>query len=237
MLPKKDLINTINLINRCLETNTKQELNSLHSTLQSDLGIDFLLVGHSDINLKNYNYYFYGISDEWQTIYRERQYITLDPIVKAALSSNSPILWQHAYANAGNECLEFIQHSRDFQLSDGISFIKTNQSLISSVNAVSAGSKNRSLDKVQSIILQQILPHIAEIPARNTLSSPPNLTSKELEVLKWCAVGKSYWELGTILGVSERTVKFHMKNIFSKLDVLNKAQAVARAMSYGIISL
>lgn len=56
-----------------------------------------------------------------------------------------------------------------------------------------------------------------------------SLTAREKEVLYWTAQGKGCWETGTIVGISERTVKFHLQNIYRKLNVVNRAQAVARA--------
>lgn len=55
------------------------------------------------------------------------------------------------------------------------------------------------------------------------------LTAREKEVLYWTAQGKGCWETGHIVGISERTVKFHLQNIYRKLNVVNRAQAVARA--------
>lgn len=54
-----------------------------------------------------------------------------------------------------------------------------------------------------------------------------NLTGKERDVLKWVVEGKTSWEIGRILSTSERTVKFHLKNVYAKLNVSNRAQAVA----------
>ncbi|MDM0116498.1 helix-turn-helix transcriptional regulator [Variovorax sp. J22R133] len=54
-----------------------------------------------------------------------------------------------------------------------------------------------------------------------------NLTSKERDVLKWVGEGKTSWEIGRIMYTSERTVKFHLKNVYAKLNVSNRAQAVA----------
>jgi DNA-binding NarL/FixJ family response regulator len=41
----------------------------------------------------------------------------------------------------------------------------------------------------------------------------PSLTRREGECLGWCAEGKSYWETAVILGISERTVSFHMEAV------------------------
>jgi DNA-binding CsgD family transcriptional regulator len=54
-----------------------------------------------------------------------------------------------------------------------------------------------------------------------------SLTAKERDVLKWVIEGKTSWEIGQILATSERTVKFHLKNVYAKLNVCNRAQAVA----------
>jgi LuxR family quorum-sensing system transcriptional regulator SolR len=63
----------------------------------------------------------------------------------------------------------------------------------------------------------------------------PRLTSKEREVLKWVMQGKTSWEVGTILSVSERTVKFHLRNIYVKLNVVNRAQAVTMASKLRLV--
>jgi DNA-binding CsgD family transcriptional regulator len=63
-----------------------------------------------------------------------------------------------------------------------------------------------------------------------------SLTSREIECLCWCAEGKSYWETGSILGISERTVSFHMERVRSKLRAGNNAHAVALAYRSGALS-
>jgi LuxR family quorum-sensing system transcriptional regulator SinR len=62
-----------------------------------------------------------------------------------------------------------------------------------------------------------------------------SLTNRETEVLGWAAAGKSYWEIGTILGISERTVRFFMTNARRKLNVVSNAQAVAQAVRRDLI--
>ena len=63
-----------------------------------------------------------------------------------------------------------------------------------------------------------------------------DITNKELEVLNWIKEGKTNWEIGTIMNISEQTVKFHVKNILTKLNASNRQQAVAVAMSSNLIS-
>ncbi len=61
------------------------------------------------------------------------------------------------------------------------------------------------------------------------------LTERELECLRWAADGKTAWETGMVLNVSERTVNFHMANAQKKLMASNKIQAVARAILYNLL--
>ena len=61
------------------------------------------------------------------------------------------------------------------------------------------------------------------------------LTDRENQVLSWAQEGKSNWEIGKILSISERTVKFHMANICDKLEVSNRSHAIAKALRCGLI--
>jgi DNA-binding CsgD family transcriptional regulator len=66
-------------------------------------------------------------------------------------------------------------------------------------------------------------------------SNVPNLTPRELESLRWTMEGKTAWELGNILGISERTAVLHVNNATHKLDCVNKHQAVLKALRLGLI--
>ena len=54
------------------------------------------------------------------------------------------------------------------------------------------------------------------------------ITARELDCLKWMAAGKTAWEASVILGISERTVRFHLNAAREKLNCLTTTQAVAR---------
>jgi len=63
----------------------------------------------------------------------------------------------------------------------------------------------------------------------------PALTPRELEVLRWTMDGKTAWEVGAILGISERTAVLHVTNAMHKLGCVNKHQAVLKALRLGLI--
>ena len=56
------------------------------------------------------------------------------------------------------------------------------------------------------------------------------LTSREVECLRWASLGKSEWEIGAILGISEHTSEKHLISARTKLGATNRVQAVAEAI-------
>ncbi|MFB2979795.1 response regulator [Microseira sp. BLCC-F43] len=65
----------------------------------------------------------------------------------------------------------------------------------------------------------------------------PELSDRENEVIRLIAAGKSNSEISTTLHISESTVKFHLKNIFSKLGVNDRTQAALAALKRGFATL
>jgi DNA-binding CsgD family transcriptional regulator len=63
----------------------------------------------------------------------------------------------------------------------------------------------------------------------------PKLSERELECLEWVSLGKTSWETGLILGVSERTINFHLLNAARKLNVYGRQAAVAIALRQNLL--
>jgi transcriptional regulator EpsA len=66
--------------------------------------------------------------------------------------------------------------------------------------------------------------------------APTPLTPRELEILRWIAIGKSNFEVGAILHISPLTVKNHVQKILRKMNVVNRTQAVGKALETRIIA-
>jgi DNA-binding CsgD family transcriptional regulator len=73
------------------------------------------------------------------------------------------------------------------------------------------------------------------VPAAPAQPLHPALTPRELEALRWTMEGKTAWEVGAILGISERTAVLHVNNAMHKLGCVNKHQAVVKALKLGLI--
>ena len=62
------------------------------------------------------------------------------------------------------------------------------------------------------------------------------LTPREQQILQWIYHGKSNIEIGMILGISPLTVKNHVQKTLRKLNVLNRTQAVGKALALRIVN-
>ncbi len=96
-------------------------------------------------------------------------------------------------------------------------------------------------------ILELIMPHLHCALVRVT-SSRSNvvinaaaianiMTKRESEILQWLHMGKTNWEISSILDISQLTVKNHVQNILRKLDVQNRSQAAVKAAKLGLIKM
>jgi len=65
----------------------------------------------------------------------------------------------------------------------------------------------------------------------------PRLTERELEVIKVLARGKSNKEIAWSLGISEKTVRNHASNIYKKLHIFDRTQAVIYAIRHGLVDV
>ena len=72
---------------------------------------------------------------------------------------------------------------------------------------------------------------------RSNTKITPSLTERELEVLKALAQGKSNKEIARDLDISEKTVRNHASNIYKKLHIFDRTQAVIYAVRRGLVDL
>jgi DNA-binding CsgD family transcriptional regulator len=90
--------------------------------------------------------------------------------------------------------------------------------------------RDESLSEMK-IVFELIIPHLLHLieDVQNADFILSQLTEREREVLRWIGEGKSNWEIGRILDISERTAKYHISNILTKLNLVNRVQAAVIA--------
>jgi len=83
-------------------------------------------------------------------------------------------------------------------------------------------------------IAQRLVQYFANMQSILPQAAFPDLTEREREILGLIALGKSNAEIAEELVLSPKTVSNHVSNIFSKLQVVDRAQAVLRARQAGL---
>jgi len=63
------------------------------------------------------------------------------------------------------------------------------------------------------------------------------ITPREQEILKWLKEGKTSWEIGQLVGISENTVNFHIKSLMKKLEANTRTQLVVAALQKGLLNI
>jgi DNA-binding NarL/FixJ family response regulator len=99
--------------------------------------------------------------------------------------------------------------------------------VIGAVRAVHSGATVLQDSLSQKLALRSIRPR----------SSGPRLSQRELDVLRLTARGLSSKEIAIRLSISQRTVEGHLNNIFAKLGVNSRTEAVVQAAARGLIKL
>jgi LuxR family transcriptional regulator, quorum-sensing system regulator CviR len=182
--------------------------------------------------------------DEWLYLYWKNGYAEIDPVFQSMLQSPATQHWQQTYKKMQTEKqLEFVTTARQFGLADGITTGSVDRACSLATFCSFAGGKELDADRYLPLVeYMGYHVHMALMrtaPENTTLTDHcvKGLSPREVTILNWMKNGKTNWEIGRILGVSERTIRFHIESIFSKLEVTSRSQAVATAMEHGLPTL
>jgi DNA-binding NarL/FixJ family response regulator len=99
--------------------------------------------------------------------------------------------------------------------------------------AIRAVYRGESL--IQPVVASKLLDRFSELSRRTP--SGEDLSGRELEILSLMAKGAANKEIGAQLNIAQSTVKTHITNIFQKLGVNDRTEAVTQALRKGIIRL
>jgi DNA-binding CsgD family transcriptional regulator len=183
----------------------------------------------------------------WAAPYLEKSWIGVDPVVAHCRNHATPLTWNAARRRELNRrCPSFFHDPSDFGLKAGISVpvhgLGCQWGLLSVAEADDKDDPNDrrlTLQQVAGIQLLATFTHEAGHVFATAALSPTEvrLTARELECLRWAAEGKTGWEIGRLLSISERTVVFHVENAARKLGVYGRRQAVARAIALHLLAI
>jgi len=232
-LGKDDLIEVSCFVHSCASAKNSGEFHQHILALADYLDFEYVLYGYIHtpyscrqdaviVNLTN--------PKDWMAEYLQNQ-------------GNSPLIdeieGQYAAGKSWGYCVwdrydwklsaaqqKYIERRRSFGLEFGCSIFATSETKNFSLN-LSLASRTRVPDErtktIAEVIIQPILIARKRLIMQDRVDS---LSAKELEVAKEMMHGKTNGAISLHLGITENTVKYHLKNIYAKMHVNNRQQAI-----------
>lgn len=240
-LSKTDLSALLDFIYELTQCDAEESYKGLISGLKALLPFDYATSGLAKIDENGIKESFIIVNisypGEWLDLYVKSNFNLVDPIVKENFTKFTIQYWPDTYKRHAPP-KDFVYGSNDFGLLTGYTNgIRNLRGTEGSLLSISGKSIEKSLRT--EIILKNIVPQLHQTLERLVKHKKGNslvpLSKREQEILKWAANGKSNWDISIILGISERTVEFHLTNIMQKLDAVNRSHAVAIALDIGLI--
>jgi DNA-binding CsgD family transcriptional regulator len=240
LLSHQDSVALLELINRAVSCTDEDAFRRLMDDLRLLVPFDFAISGTAHLgkggtidaaDIININY-----PAEWLSLYIAERYHEVDPIILENFGSFAFQYWEDTYRK-WNPPKDFVMRASDFGIrrgyTHGMRDVFRGEGSIFSFAGASTEYHNRT-----RVIIENLVPHFHNALVRvlnKDASFPGILSDKEGEVLGFISWGKTNKDISDILGISENTVKFHIKSIFQKLNAETRAQAVAIAIERGLI--
>jgi DNA-binding CsgD family transcriptional regulator len=218
-----------------------------------ELGFDNFMHGVSlsmHPNAESHSFVFTTLPLEWVALYDQKAYIEVDPRIEHGLASALPFVWDQASLIGKSRALDaFLADAERYGVASGVSVSTRDFQSRSGITALSsttpkldAEARNKIAGQINDILALGTYFHELVVMAIMEDKVPPMsrgapLSPRERQCLLMSANGMSSLDISKKLGIAERTANFHFSNIVTKLNVLNRKEAVARAIAQGIIHL
>ncbi|HJT97571.1 MAG TPA: LuxR family transcriptional regulator [Rhodanobacteraceae bacterium] len=228
-----------------LACRTQEELRRTVADFVKELGFNSWVYAATPNGQNAFPFVLSAYPAAWMSRYIERGYLDIDPVVSHCRDHATPLVWtaDGVTGDRTHRHPAFFHDAADFGLKRGVSVpvhgLGCAWGLLSLAGSDEKIDQTTRLRQLASAQLLATFTH--EIGHRFAITAQTNtnihLTARELECLRWAAEGKTGWEIGRLLSISERTVVFHLENAARKLHVFGRRQAVARAIALQLLTL
>ena len=231
------------LTEKILGHNT-EDLVAIMKEIASEAGLSHISHLHFATNKSSDATLFAGVSTycrEWQRQYFQKQYLSIDPVVKCGSTAILAFDWDTLNRDDPAILAFFADAIRHGVGRNGLSIpvrSRKNAHSLVSFNSDLPRPEWVSLKEKNMIYLQQLAALIDAAASVNSKlpSTPIELSRREEQCLIWVARGKTYQEVGDILGLNVSTVRTHLDIARHKLHCINLTHAVGVALATGVIS-
>jgi len=174
-----------------------------------------------------------GWPAEWFDLYNRENLQAVDPVAQRCFSNLNPFEWKGISYDREHDPRghDVMMRARDFGFCEGFCIPIHYDDAI---GAVSIAGERPYLDAETkgALHLMGVFTHgrLRALGRPTVAACGRRLSGMEAEVLRWAARGKTAWETGQILGISERNVRWHLEEAQRKLMTNNKTATVATAI-------
>lgn len=230
-----------------------EDLAPVVQAVTQSLGFDSFMFGISlslRPNADSSSFVFTTLPSEWVRIWDERAYVEIDPRVQVGIESTLPHIWDQAtYRGRSPQLDAFLDAAMGYGVASGVSVpIRDSRSrfavcaLNSRIPIVDEARRDLISQRLGDIVLLANYFYPLFIAGVLDQRIPPiyagkPLSARERQCLEMAARGLTTLDIALKLGIAERTAQFHFSNIIDKLGVLNRAEAIARSINMGLITL
>lgn len=203
-----------------------------------------LLANHSPTGLGGGPSILTDAPEGYPEFYRERNFQRVDPRHRAAARSGLPQVWDQSTYADDPATHELFETTAWFGIGHGI-HIALHHPDAPFVSFFTLGSPEMHLSSTRKQAISQVLPSLWCLGAygrkllhrrtRASRGARQLLSPRELECLKHVARGLTSREIGTALDISERTVNAHIDRGIRKCGARNRQEAVAHAITAGLL--
>lgn len=176
-----------------------------------------------------------NVDGRWGQLYQRGRMLKDDPVIKCYRERQGFLDWSEAHRHypASDDLNDAVI---DCELMPGLSYGYKSQCRGGHgiISVCSLNGIKRALSVSDRYLVASMVP-VLHMAGRGVRFRTRGLTDREVEILQWAREGKTSWEIARIREVSESTIKYHLKAIYNKLGVTNRAQAVGEALGQGII--
>lgn len=205
-----------------------------------------LITAHPSLGLDAGHGIAENYPDDWMSHYKANGYEKIDPIPRSCYTTSRPFTWDSVVQtrNLKREEKKVMNEATDANLLDGLAvpICGHNGELAGVGMASSAGGARMDANLLSKIRALSYQFHLAytELMRKKDSGAPSGigqvrLTEREKEILLWAAEGKSDAVIAEIIGITHATIRFHMNNIFRKLQANERTLATVKAIRLGLI--
>lgn len=238
-------LDTLELMAEITSARGKDELLARMKAAARDLGYDQVLfaIQMRLPTMEPIQHINSGYPLEYQLLYQERGFVGADPTVAHCQVSAEPLVWEEQIYNRSPASREVLEEAQRFGLGHGLSVpVHESGRVISMLSLGRDRPFESPAERRRVIAAGKVLANVVHVASENHIlpdlldARRPHLSPRERQCFQLVALGKSNWDIGVMLNISEATVAFHVQNVLKKLKVSTRNQAVAIGVALGIIT-